>query len=324
MSKINPRHVAAYAIEKHNLVCANINRGRDFIWYEFVGHKWNEITFLPSFFANVIDCYIAKNIENRYIRDPRHGDHVRHECQLLVCKYNFIDKLDKNMNLIGFDNGVYDVTQQIFRPGKPDDYISLSVGYDYMPLIEGRIYDDIKQFIATIKPNREAIRELLSVLVGCLTGILPKGYVGILWGTGSNGISSLIKLVKETFGPLAASYIPHHPGSERILIIDHSEYNISNEKPEAPLFIMCNSLPNVDGNIIRFPTRFVYECEDLLKSNECVAIPNFSFSDWKQTFMAMLIGECILEPDFRVCAELGARVCRFINRNMQVPSHIQE
>lgn len=38
---------------------------------------------------------------------------------------DFVKKLDSNKGLIGFNNGVYDLTLMKFRKGKQDDYISI-------------------------------------------------------------------------------------------------------------------------------------------------------------------------------------------------------
>ena len=46
---------------------------------------------------------------------------------------SFIEKLDSNNNLMGFNNGIYDLRTLKFRDGTPEDMITISVGYDYNP-----------------------------------------------------------------------------------------------------------------------------------------------------------------------------------------------
>ena len=42
------------------------------------------------------------------------------------------EKLDNNKNLIGFENGVFDLIKYEFRDGRPEDCISLSTKTDYI------------------------------------------------------------------------------------------------------------------------------------------------------------------------------------------------
>ena len=61
---------------------------------------------------------------------------------------SFINNLDANPNLIGFDNGVYDMVSAKFRKGNPEDNISMSTKIEYH---EFDPYDDlvlqVKDFI---------------------------------------------------------------------------------------------------------------------------------------------------------------------------------
>ena len=53
-----------------------------------------------------------------------------------LCKNEFYDpefeeKLNENRDILGFDNGVYDLKNSCFRDGHPEDYLTFTVGYDY-------------------------------------------------------------------------------------------------------------------------------------------------------------------------------------------------
>ncbi|KAI9341003.1 hypothetical protein DFJ73DRAFT_762473 [Zopfochytrium polystomum] len=106
----------------------------------------------------------------------------------------FEDKIDSNPYLIGFDNGVYDLTQKLFRPNNNDDFVTMSVGYKYDSNGNGK-RDEMIKFFEDIIPN-EADREFLSTLVG----INREERLGIFTGNARNGKGALTDLLKVTLG----------------------------------------------------------------------------------------------------------------------------
>ena len=61
---------------------------------------------------------------------------IMSECKELFYDTNrvFLNKLDNNNKFLGFNNGIYDLVNDEFRDGKPEDYISLSTGINYSPI----------------------------------------------------------------------------------------------------------------------------------------------------------------------------------------------
>ena len=62
--------------------------------------------------------------------DGYHKDKLVKEAKSLLSDDTLMDVMDEN-ELIGFDNGVFDLRTMEFRKGKPEDYVSITVGYDY-------------------------------------------------------------------------------------------------------------------------------------------------------------------------------------------------
>ena len=56
---------------------------------------------------------------------------VIQECNELFHDFKFEERLDKNLNLIGFKNGIYDLCELKFRDGLPEDYISYIKEFKY-------------------------------------------------------------------------------------------------------------------------------------------------------------------------------------------------
>lgn len=111
-------------------------------------------------------------------------------------------KMNKNPYLIAFNNGIYNLQTFKFKCGEPEDYVSLSTGVDYIPYDSpGNIYkDDILQFIRDIQPNPEMQLYLLQILSTCLFGINKEQKIYFLSGSGSNGKSRIVDLLKSSFG----------------------------------------------------------------------------------------------------------------------------
>jgi hypothetical protein len=53
------------------------------------------------------------------------------ECYYLFYREGFVDLLDRKENLYAFNDGVFDSETATFRPGRPDDYMFLSVGIEF-------------------------------------------------------------------------------------------------------------------------------------------------------------------------------------------------
>lgn len=118
----------------------------------------------------------------------------------------FFTTLDKNVNLLSFENGVFDITTRQFRPRQYDDYISLSTNHQYYD------YDDIpndakkffENFITTICMTKEQEKDetkkneiytfFCKIMCLFLFGANLSNSVVIFTGEGGNGKSRLFKL----------------------------------------------------------------------------------------------------------------------------------
>jgi P4 family phage/plasmid primase-like protien len=96
----------------------------------------------------------------------------------------FEEKLDDNPFLVGFENGVYDLESGYFRKGTPDDYITLSVGYDYIEFDENDIQiTEICEFFDKVMREKDMRNYIFTLLSSYLDGRC-KDQNFILW-TGS-------------------------------------------------------------------------------------------------------------------------------------------
>jgi P4 family phage/plasmid primase-like protien len=139
-------------------------------------NNFDDTNLKNNIMIELADIYTEKNNENR----------------------NFLKKLDANQFLIGFNNGVYDLKNFEFREGKPEDYITMSTGYDYNDKPTEK-YDKLIKFLSDIQPNKEELDYFLTYLSTALYGNTLELFT-VLTGTGRNGKSKIIELLEKTFG----------------------------------------------------------------------------------------------------------------------------
>jgi P4 family phage/plasmid primase-like protien len=199
--------------------------GEDENWYVYKNHKWentgkknNELRYnmqpkLKKLYSDLYSYYkendydknkikSIKNIMNGFGDTNLKNNIMTELIDIYTVKKNpdkkFTLKLDSNNNLIGFDNGVFDLTTFEFREGKPEDFISLTVGYNYQEQYTEK-YNDLLQFLEEIQPNKDERDYMLTYLSIGLIGNQLELFT-ILTGSGRNGKSKLIELLKLTLG----------------------------------------------------------------------------------------------------------------------------
>jgi len=97
----------------------------------------------------------------------------------------FEKKLDCNPDLIGFNNGIYDLKQKCFRDGSPDDMVSFTTGYDYKEF-EGTepIFNEIHNYFCKVQPDKEMREYILRLIASLLDGNIKDQKFSIWTGSG--------------------------------------------------------------------------------------------------------------------------------------------
>lgn len=117
---------------------------------------------------------------------------------------NFAKQLDTNAYLIGFNNGVHDLVTNRTRDGRPDDYVSMSVGYDYVEwALDDPIFDEIAKFIKDIMPDDEDRFFLIDLFTSYLEAYNKNEKFDNFLGKGRNGKDKLVELMAGVFGQYA-------------------------------------------------------------------------------------------------------------------------
>jgi len=120
--------------------------------------------------------------------------------------YTFQRKLESNMHLLCFANGVYDLNKREFRDGNPSDYCLLQIRYNYVR------YDPnckktrkLEKMLQNIMPNVKKRIYLVKALASSL-GCHVQDKFNILHGCGANGKSFLTGLMCEALDTYAESW----------------------------------------------------------------------------------------------------------------------
>jgi len=223
-----------FELYKDRFMCIDIEKNK---WYEFQSnkHKWvivqsayplmflisDEVRVLLTSYCSIkmnesMSSMSGSDKDNSYTRYKK----LMNACEKLgnetfrkhivkACSYKFHEmfvntkfqsKLDSNVSLIGFDNGIYDLKEKCFRAGLPTDFVSGCVNYDWKEYNEEHpTIKKIRKFFSEVYTEEDMREYILTFIASILRGI-PDQKIHIWTGTGANGKSALIKLLSLTLG----------------------------------------------------------------------------------------------------------------------------
>jgi len=250
-----------YHMYKDSFCCSSI---KNKFWYEFRNHRWHEnergtslryliSTEVCNLYTNIIRKYTSEigdlksngvdqdKIEKMEKRTSKCADIVlmlkrtnyknnimREACEIFYHR-NFIDELDNNKYLLCFNNGVIDFKQEVFRDGRPEDYVSLCTNIDYRNYNDDcpdylAIKNEICSFMGQLFPDKELKRYMWDHLASSLIGTNENQTFNIYNGKGRNGKSKLVELMSACLGD--------YKGSVPITLITQKRNTIGSVSPE--------------------------------------------------------------------------------------------
>jgi putative DNA primase/helicase len=165
-----------------------------------------------------LDAKHAADVSNK-LKDSTFKDKVIKEFKALTFDSKFMERLDADAHLVGFENGTFDLKSNTFRSINPDDYISLSTGYDYNDAPDLSKIKELQTFFADVLDiDVEDIDEsgevsitideskkefFLDYIASNLVGVNRSEQIMLMIGAGRNGKGVAINLVNSTFGQYA-------------------------------------------------------------------------------------------------------------------------
>jgi len=130
-------------------------------------------------------------------------NNIMREAMELFYDGSFINKLDSNPYLLCCKNGVFDFKEKVFRPGYPEDYISMSTNIDYVkinPSIHQNTVNEITDFMHKLFPEPQLCEYMWDHLSSTLLGTSTNQTFNMYIGGGQNGKSVLVNLMEIILG----------------------------------------------------------------------------------------------------------------------------
>jgi len=307
-------------------ICASLTKD---IWWEFSNHRWNQIdkaSELRSLISTEIaDDYfdlvhelnkqalenpdIAKEkVEIRkkvlkaisFTQNRGFKDQVIKECGDLFKRNNFENNLDSNLNLLGFENGVYDLQEMNFRDGYPDDMVTMTTGIEYSDDIFDQNSSNTKEmweFLEKVLPDKDVRIYVLKLLASFLCGKTGEQKFHIWTGSGSNGKSKLLDLVEYAFNDysikLPVTVLTHKRGSSSAanpeIAKTMGKRFLTFQEPEKEDRIHVGYMKELSGGdtitarpLYREPFEFKPQFHMILACNDLPNIPSDDGGTWRR------------------------------------------
>jgi P4 family phage/plasmid primase-like protien len=210
-----------HRLYSEQFVCSDCEHS---VWYYFNGIRWKKENKSYNLRVKIINEVFTKieNYRRQLIKEgasdeiiknyhnilSKLGSGIKLNClELEFYNSNFDKIIDQNKDLLGFENGVYDLIEGQFRKGRSSDYISLSTGYEFIEYSPDHpLYIELFDLICKILPEPEVREFTLKSLASCLDGHNRDENFYIWSGknaSGGNGKSTIMDLHLKALGEYA-------------------------------------------------------------------------------------------------------------------------
>ena len=328
---------------KNKFICVDVSDE----WYWYEGHRWKVTkkgTALKNALHNEIYCFFGryyhkyakdhqedpdsedakkkmKNVvaiqlklsTNKYVntllnslRDLFHQDHEK-----------IMEVFDTDHDLLGFENGVYDLKNHVFREGIPEDYITMSTGIK-MPVKDTdlpihldqmvvkvrknhRNFDkyncDYEDFLEKIVPHADLRAYVKRFLSKCISGENRDEGFYIWTGSGGNGKSKLINLMCACLGDYACN-LPvslltqkrkSSGAADPEMARTRGKRFVYMQEPDVNETLNVGEMKEITGNdtiqarsLFKEPFEFVPQFKLVLMCNDLPKIPSNDDGTWRR------------------------------------------
>jgi len=223
---------ALYELYGTEFICASLKHK---LWFQFRNHRWQEIEegiYLQKKISGaILEKYtsLSKEYFDKLSNASDAGEqamykervkqlmklvgnlksapfkrNVMKECMEVFYDGSFLNKLNKNPYLVGFQNGVYDTRTHGFRAGSPEDYISLQMAIEYKIFDETAVeMAQVKDFLSKVFPDKSVREYFMDTSSDVFVGGNHSKIVQVWTGEGDNAKSITQILFEKMLGEYA-------------------------------------------------------------------------------------------------------------------------
>jgi P4 family phage/plasmid primase-like protien len=316
-------------------------------WYYFTGSIWKadndnielkkQIIELSKVFDRIRTHYefktddvtmqLKKNVKSiiNKFHKPGFQDDVIKGAKIYFNDELFINNLNSKKHLVPFSNGVYDLLEHKFRKTKKDDYINLTMNYDFCETFQN---PEVYTFLDQVLPVKSVRDYVLKKMSECLNGDIPNTYFLMFIGdTGANGKSQLLNLMKLAMGDFGEKVEvtlltrkrnnANEANSEKIKLL-HKRFAFLSE-PEDGEKINIGLLKELTGSeeivargLYQESVSFVMEAKLFLACNELPEIKGEDTALWRRIrvidFPSRFVDEPNDENEYKIDRTLPSRM----------------
>lgn len=140
---------------------------------------------------------------------PRFKENVISELCYMLEDPEFASKLERRTDLIAFSDGVYELKTRTFRPGARGDFLTMSVGYPFVPDVDHERRAIVDDFWAKVHPDPAQRDYVLNMFARNLQGQsrnLVHFHAGKS-GSAGNGKSTSLEILMASLGGPDSGYM---------------------------------------------------------------------------------------------------------------------
>jgi len=164
--------------------------------------------------------------------------------------------LNQNPNIVTFEDKVYDLVKKDFRDIRPDDWVSITTGYNAPVTSDPTVRQELNDFLYGLFENQDSATYLLRVMSSCLYGVNRWEELYVMTGSGSNGKGVVAQLMNLVFGgyyysvdvSLFTKPVKNRDQALPALVESRFSRVMMSTEPEKDDLLQCGMLKKVSGD----------------------------------------------------------------------------